>query len=132
MHVICMCIFKMRDLLCISGASIDVKNGYCPSNKSTKLYRDVATGPNLCLTIDHMSLLHSLDFGVIQWSWYRTHSGWNLLPLSTLHLCRFSFNMQVMILVRSYYGTVQPSLHICRWVLPLHYHYNSIFHRTWG
>ena len=35
-------------------------------NKSTKLFRDVATGPNLSLTTDHIFLMHSLDFGGIQ------------------------------------------------------------------
>ena len=31
-------------------------------SKSIKLFRDVATGPNLSLTTDHMCLSHSLDF----------------------------------------------------------------------
>ena len=35
-------------------------------SKSIKLFRDVATGPNLILTTDHMFLLCSLDFGGIQ------------------------------------------------------------------
>ena len=33
-------------------------------SKFIKLYRCVATGPNLSLTTDHMSLSHSLDLGV--------------------------------------------------------------------
>ena len=35
-------------------------------SKSIKLFSDVATGPNLSLTTDHMYLSHSLDFGGIQ------------------------------------------------------------------
>ena len=35
-------------------------------SKSIKLFRDVATGPNVSLTTDHMFLSHSLDFGGIQ------------------------------------------------------------------
>ena len=31
-------------------------------SKSTKLFMDVATGPDLSLTTDHMCLLHSPDF----------------------------------------------------------------------
>ena len=65
-HVPCACVSsKWSELLCIIGASIDERNGYCPLNESIKLYSGVATGPNLSLTIDHMSLLHSLDFSVI-------------------------------------------------------------------
>ena len=60
---------KCSEIPGISDVSIDVGSGYFPSNKSIKLYRGVASGPNLILTVDHMSLSHSLDFGVIQWSY---------------------------------------------------------------
>ena len=35
-------------------------------SKFIKLYRGIATGPNLSLTTDHMSLSCSLDFGGVQ------------------------------------------------------------------
>ena len=35
-------------------------------SKSIKPFRDVANGPKLSLTTDHMYLLHSLHFGGIQ------------------------------------------------------------------
>ena len=35
-------------------------------SNSIKLFRDVATGPILSLTTDHMCLLHSRDYGGIQ------------------------------------------------------------------
>ena len=122
---------KWSRVLCISGVSIDVRSGYCPSNKSTKLYRDVANGPNLCLTTDHMSLSCSLQFGVIQWSCCRKCIGQNLLLLLTLCPCRFSLNMQVMILVRSYYilsSLAVTSVDGCSLYIIIH---NSILHRTW-
>ena len=99
-HAICMCIFKVER---VGGVSVDVWSGYHPSNKFIKLYRGFATGPNLSLTTDHMSLSCSLAFGGIQWSGCRNYSRLNMLLLSTHCLCRFAFHMQVMILVRSYY-----------------------------
>ena len=116
---------------CISSISIDVRSGCCPSNQSIKLYRGIASGPNLSLTIDHKFLLHSLDFGVIQWSWWNNCSGQNLLILLTLHLCRFSFNMQVMILMGSYYrlsSLAVTSVDGCCLYIIIH---NGILHRTW-
>ena len=102
---------KWRELLCISGLhllmwEVAIVLQISPSN----LCRGVASGPNLSLTRDHMSSSCSLDFGVVQWSWCRNCSGQNLLLLSTLHPCRFSFNMQVMILMRSYYGLSSPAV----------------------
>ena len=122
---------KWRDVLCISSASIDVWSGYCTSNKSIKLDRGVATGPNLSLTIHHMSLSCSLDFGGIQWSRWRNCSRLNLMLLLTLHPCRFQFYMQVMILMRSYYrlsSLAVASVDGCCLNIIIH---NSILHRTW-
>ena len=102
-HAICVCIFKVQRDTRYSDMFIGDGSGYYPLDKFIKLYIGVASGPNLSLAIDHMFLLHFLDFAVIQWSLCRNCSGWNLLLLSTLHLCRFSFNMQLMILMRSNY-----------------------------
>ena len=121
---------KWRVLLCKSGVSVDVCSGYYPSNKFIKLYRVLATGPNLSLLTDHMSLLCSLDFSGIQLSRCRTCSRLNLLLLSTLHLCRFPFYMQVMILTRSYYklsSLAITSVDGCCLHIIIH---NSISHRT--
>ena len=95
---ICMCIFKVQwDTGYISDVSIDVGSGYCPSSKSIKLYRGVASGPNLSLTIDHMSLSCSLDFGVIQWSDVETALDkiccfcWLSVHVGCLSICRLWF-----------------------------------------
>ena len=72
-------------------------------SKSINLFRDAAMGPILSLTRSHMCLSCSLNFGMcIQWSRCRNCYWLCLLLLSTLHLCRFAFHMQVMILMRSY------------------------------
>ena len=98
---------KMKELICINGYQWYtwwcVKQLLSFKVSLSKLYRDVATGPNLSLTTDHMFLLHFLDFDGIQWSIYRNCSRLNLLLLLTLHPYRFPFHMQVMILTRSYY-----------------------------
>ena len=112
---ICTCIFKGERVIVFKWLSV-VHLVMCEvatvlQSFSIKLFRDVTTGPNLSLTTDHMILLHSLDFGCIQWSRCRSFFRLYLLLLLTLHPCKFLFHTQVMILVRSY----------CRWVLPLHY-----------
>ena len=50
----------------ISGTHGGVLSGYCPSKQSIKMVKDVATGPNLSLTTDHMFILPFLHFGCIQ------------------------------------------------------------------
>ena len=100
-------------------------------SKSIKLFLDVVTGPNLSLTTDHISLLHSLDFGGIQWSRCRNCSGLNPLLLKTLCPCRFLFYMQVMILMRSYYrlsSLAVASVDGCSFYIIIH---NNISCRTW-
>ena len=72
-------------------------------SKSINPFMDAATGPILSLTTNHVCLLHSLDFEIcIQWSRCRNCSWLCWLLLLTLHLCRFPFHTQVLILVRSY------------------------------
>ena len=67
---ICMCIFKgervsaCRWVLVVHLVMCEV--AIILQSKNIKLFRDVATGPNLRLTTDHMFLLCSLDFGGIQ------------------------------------------------------------------
>ena len=131
MHAIYMCIIKVQWDTGYSYMSIDVGRGYCPLDKSIKLYRDAASGPSLRCTIDQMSLSCSLDFGVIQWSWCRNCSGQNLFLLLTLFSCRFSFNMQVMILTKSYYrllSLANASLDVCYLYIIIHI---SISCRIW-
>ena len=104
---ICTCIFKGGNNNLYKWVSV-VHLVMCEAaivlqSKFIKLFRDVATGPNLSLTTDHIFLSHSLDFGHIQWSKCRNCSRLNLLLLLTLHPCRFPFHIQVMILARSYY-----------------------------
>ena len=105
---ICACIFKDESVIVYKWVSV-VHMVMCEAiivlqSKSIKLFRDVTTGPNLSLTTDHIFLMHSLDFGGIQWSRCRNCSRLNLLLLSTLLPCRFPFHMQVIILARSYYS----------------------------
>ena len=106
-HAICAFIFKgerfvvFKWLAMIQLVKCEVATAL--QSKSIKLFRDVFTGPNLSLTTDHMFLLHSLDFGGIQWSGCRKCFRLYLLLLLTLCPCRFPFHMQVMILMRSYY-----------------------------
>ena len=118
-------------LLCKSGAFVDVWRSYCPSNKSINLYRGFATDPNLSLTTDHTSILHSLDFGGVQWSRCRSCSRLNLLLMLTLHPCRFLFYMQVMILARSYYRLSSLAITSVDWCCLYIIIHNSISHRTW-
>ena len=98
-HAICTCDFKDERVSvykCVSVVHlVRCEAAIVLQSKSIKLFRDVATGPNLSLTTDHMFLMHSLDFGVIQWSRCRN--------CSRLNPCRFPFHMQGMILTRSYY-----------------------------
>ena len=100
-------------------------------SKPIKLFRDVATGPNLSLTTDHMCLLHSLDFGCIQWSRCRKCFCLYLLLLLTVHPWRFPFHTQDMILARSYHRLSSfaiVSVDGCCHYIIIH---NSILHRTW-
>ena len=109
--LICWCMLyvhassKMKELMCINGYQWYtwwcVKQLLSFKASPSKLFRDVATGPNLSLTTDDMFLLCSLDFGCIQWSGCENCSRLNLLLLLTLCPCRFPFHTQVMILVRS-------------------------------
>ena len=69
-HAICACIFNGERFIVCKWVSV-VHLVMCEvaivfQIKSIKLFRDVATGPNLSLTIDHKFLLCSLDFGGIQ------------------------------------------------------------------
>ena len=63
---------KMKELMCIEGNQWYtwwcVKRLLSFQVSPSKLFRDVATGPNLSLTTDHMFLSCSLDFGGIQQS----------------------------------------------------------------
>ena len=126
---------KVIQLLCING--YQWYTWWCvkwllsfkvsPSN----CFRDVATDPNLSLTTDHIFLLHSLDFCGIQLPGCRNCFRLYLLPLSTLHLCRFPFYMQVMILMRSYHGLFSlavTSVDGCCLYIIIH---NNISCRTW-
>ena len=106
-HAICTCFFKGEGVIVFKWLSV-VHMLVCGvaivlQSKSINLFRDAATGPNLSVTKDPMCILHSLDFGCIQWSRCRNCFWLYLLLLSTLCLCRFPFHMQDMILVRSYY-----------------------------
>ena len=132
---ICTCIFRGKRLIVCKWVSV-VHMVMCEvaivlQSKSIKLFRDVATGPNLSLTTYHMFLLHSLDFAGIQWSRSRNCFRLYLLLLLTLHPCRFLFQMQVMILTRSYYrlsSLAIPSVDRCCLYTIIH---NIILHRTW-
>ena len=69
-HAMCMCIFKDERVIVYKWVSL-VYMVMCEvvivlQSRSIKLFRDIATGPNLSLTTDHMFLMCSLDFGGIQ------------------------------------------------------------------
>ena len=126
---------KMKELICMEGyqwytwwcVKLLLSSKVSPS----KLFRYVASGPNLNLSTDHMFLLHSLDVGHIQWSRCRNCSRLNLLLLLTFCPCRFPFHMQVMILTRSYYrlsSFVIASVDGCYLYIIIH---NSISCITW-
>ena len=132
---ICMCFFKGMCVIVFKWLSV-VHMLVCEAvivlqSKCIKLFRDTATGPNLSFTTDHMCLLHSLDFGCIQWFGW-----WNcfwlcLLLLSTVCPCRFPFHTQVITLTRSYYRLSSlsvTSVDGCCFYIIIH---NSILHRTW-
>ena len=109
-HAICTCYFKGDSVIvykivisCAHAVVVVFEAAIVLQNKSIKLFRDATTGPNLNLTIDHMCLLHSLDFGCIQRSRCRNCFWLCLKLLLTLHWYRFSFHMHDMILARSYY-----------------------------
>ena len=126
---ICTCFFKGKRVIVFKWLSV-VYMVVCEAaivlqSKSIKLLSNVATGPNLSLTTDHMCLLHSLDFGCIQWSRCRNCFRQYLLLLSTLHPCRFPIHMQDMILMRSYYRL---SVDGCCLYIIIH---KSISHRAW-
>ena len=132
---ICPCFFKGKSVIVfewLSAAHMAVcKAAIVFQSKSIKLFTDSVTGPNLSLTTDHMCLLHSLDFGCIQWSRCRNCFCLCLLLLLTFHLCRLQFHMQVMILVRSYYrlsSLAITSVDGCCLNIIIH---NSRLHRTW-
>ena len=103
-HALCVWIFKDERVIVYKWVSVVMcEVAIVIQGKSIKLFRDVATGPNLSLTTDHKFLLHSPDFGSIQWSRCRNCYRLNLLLLLTFCPCRFPFHIQVMILARSYY-----------------------------
>ena len=101
-------------------------------SKSINLFRNAATGTILSMTINHMCLSHSLDFGsYAQWSRCRNFFWLCLLLLLTVYPCRFLFHMQVMILVKSYYrlfSLAVASVDGCYLYIII---YNSISCRTW-
>ena len=106
-YAICACNFKDERAIVYKRVSV-VYLVMCEvaivlQSKSIKLFRNVATGPNLSLTTDHIFLSCFLDFGGMQCPGCKTCFRLYLLLLSTLHPCRFLFHMQVMILMRSYY-----------------------------
>ena len=65
---ICTCIFKGERVIVFKWLSVVLlvmcEVAIVLQSKSIKLFRDVATGPNLSLTTDHMCLLCSLDLVV--------------------------------------------------------------------
>ena len=97
----CTCIFKGETVNVSKWLSV-VHLVMCEAaivlqSMSIKLFRDVATGPTLSLTVDHMCLSCSLDFGSIQWSRCRNCFRLCLLLLSTLcvgshSICRTWFS----------------------------------------
>ena len=69
-HAICTCLFIGERLIVCKWVSV-VHLVMCEAaivfqSKSIKPFRDVATGPNLSLTTDHMFLSCFLDFDGIQ------------------------------------------------------------------
>ena len=132
---ICACLFKGERVIvckCISVVHMVMcEVAIILQSKFIKLFRGVATGPNLSRTTDHVFLLCFLDFGGIQWSGCRNCFRLYLLLLFTLHPCRFLFHMQDMILMRSYYrlsSLAVTSVDGCCLYIIIH---NSISHRTW-
>ena len=106
----CMCDSSKVKIFCSSSVNLGVhvwitaSSGYCLSNLNLSSFRDAVTGPVLSLTTNHVCPLCFLDFCgfCIQWSRFRNFFWRCLLLLLTLHPCRFSFHMQIMILMRSH------------------------------
>ena len=122
---------KVAMLLCLNGYQQYtwwcVESAIVLQSKYIKLFRDVATGPNLSLTC----LSCSLNFGGIQWSWCWNCFWLYLLLMLTLCPCRFPFHTQDIILARSYYrlsNLAVTSVDGCCLYIIIH---NSISHRTW-
>ena len=69
-HAICACVFKGERINVYKWVTVAhlvmCEVAIVLKSKSIKLFRDVATGPNLSCTRGHMFVLHSLDFGHIQ------------------------------------------------------------------
>ena len=137
---ICACFCKGESVIvlwlnirCAHVVVVLCKAAIVLQNKYINFFRDVATGPTLSLTTNHMRSLHSLISGIsIQWSECRSCIWLCLLLLSTLYLYRFQFHTQVMILARSYKRLsilAITSVDGCCLYIIIH---NSMSHRTWS
>ena len=133
-HAICTCHFKgERSMVCkwvLLVHLVMFEMAIVLQSKSIKLFRDVATGPNLSLTTDHMFLLCSLDFGHIQWSgcrncldcicclcWLSVHAG-------SHSIWRLWFSQGLTI---GFQSTITSVDGCCLYII-IH---NSVLHRTW-
>ena len=66
-HALCACILKDERVNACKWVSVVMcEVAIVLQSKSIKLFRDVATGPNLSLTTNHTSLLCSLDSHGVQ------------------------------------------------------------------
>ena len=134
-HAICACSFKGERVIVFKWLSVVHlvlrEVAIAPQGKSLKVFRDAVTGPNLCLTTDHMCLSHCLEFGGIQLSGCRNCFWTVSMLLSTLHPCRFPSIHRTWFLTRSYYrlsSFAVTSVDGCCLYIIIH---NSISCRTW-